>query len=306
MDKKIFDCVFSSGDLELIKKRIHTNEEFVSHTFIILNEENSPQIASHFSANSLVTVIKENEDFENYKFYSELIRIKIKNHFKSFDDLVFISDDNQIPFMGIFLQNSEEKNHSYLCHKICSFDESKCHKFLSKGSIIVSVSEMTTNRNFLSLKNSLMKETVGLDDTIESGITFLKNSEELEDKYFCSLSKKYIPFDVRSDDKIQNFLISFVGLDITKIDKYDKIFLVELCGKFPEFLESETEEKIQKIKIFQPKFEIYTDNNFYKNYLKRESIRILNFTNKVDNDIVWIQFEDGIESFRVRELKNPS
>lgn len=306
MGKKIFDCIFSHGNFDLMKKRIHENNQIVTHTFIITQDNHFEKIDQYFSENSSVSIFLENESYENSKFYSNLIRKKIKSHFKSFEDWVIISYDNEIPDIKKFLEQSEELTCTNLYHRVCSLDESKCKKFLSEGSLVINMSEITTNKNFLSLRNPKIKKMPCLEDKLECGVTILSQSEFLDEKYFCELSEKNIPFNVRFENKSKNFLISFVEPNENKIGEYDKIFIIELTNEFPEILFNSSDENIERVKLFFPKNQIYKDNDFMVNYLKRESLRILNLTNKIDDDIVWIQFENKIESYTVKELKNPS
>lgn len=306
MRKKIFDCIFSHGNFNLLKKRIHENNQLVSHTFVITKENDFEKINEYFFQNLSVSILLQKENFENYKFYSNLIREKIQSHFESWEDLIFISNDNEIPDIKKFLEQTEELSCANLYHKVCSLDGSKCKKFVSEGSLVINISEITTNRNFLSLKNFEIKKLENFKDKLECGVTFLSQSEFLDEKYFCELSKKNIPFNVRLENKPKNFLISFVEPNENKIGDYDKIFIIELTNEFPEILFNSSDENIERVKLFFPKNQIYKDNDFMVNYLKRESLRILNLTNKIDDDIVWIQFENKIESYTVKELKNPS
>lgn len=303
MSTKIFDCVFYYGNVELLNRRIFLNKGFVSHTFVLVNEINSHRIVSEDFNSDDVTILIENENYNNSKYYSKLLRDEIKKHFNSFEDLVFISDENEIPFIEQFTKSYDgEIDTPCLYHKICSSDRLKCQKMLTQGTVVLNMGEITTNRNFLSLK----KNFFNLDDKIEGGITFMSEADELKEKYFCELSKKYIPFNFQQSGSNKNYLITYLEPKESDIEKYDEIFVVEITNNFPEILYFECEEKIKRVKIFVPETQIYEDQNFRRNYIKRESMRILNFSNKTNNDIVWISGENVLESFRIEELKNPS
>lgn len=303
MNTKIFDCVFYYGNDELITHRIFLNKGFVSHTFIVVDEINSQKIISKNLDLCDVTILVGVENYNNSKYYSELLRKEIKKHFRSFEDLIFISDENEIPFIEQFAKSYDGEIYTpCLYHKICSSNRLKCQKMLSQGTLVMNMGGITTNRNFLSLK----KNFFNLDDKIEGGITFMSEADELKEKYFCELSKKYVPFNFQQSKSNKNFLITYIEPKETDIEKYDEIFVVEITNNFPEILYYESEEKIKRVKIFVPRIQIYKDQNFPKNYIKRESIRILNFSNKTNDDIVWISGENGLEGFRIEELKNPS
>lgn len=304
MNKKIFDCVFSHGDSELIKNRINQNEMFVSHTFIVVKEQNSKEINSHFCDNKNITILIGDKSFDNYKFYSKLLSSKIKEYFQSFEDIIFISEDYEIPFIGLFLEKYYKNfEDTHLHHRVCSIDKSVSQKFLVKGSFVTDFSKITTDKNFLGSNISQKKIIDCFNDKFECGISFVEKNKE---SYFCNLSEKYIPWELGVKESSKNFLISFDQLDESKLSGYDKIFLIQITDKFPEILYSETDTNVFRFKIFLPDLSAYNDFDFHKNYLKRESLRILNFTSKSDNDIVWIQYENKLESFRIKELKNPS
>lgn len=307
MNTKIFDCVFYYGNIELLNRRIFFNKGFVSHTFVVVSEINAHKIYSENLNQDCVTILVENENYNNLKYYSKLLRDELKKHFNSFEDLVFISDENEIPFIQQFIKTYDgEIDTPYLYHKICSSDRLKCQKMLSEGTVVLNMGEITTNRNFLSLKKNLNKNFFNLDDKIEGGITFMSADDELKEKYFCENSKKYVPYDFNINGLNKNFLITYLEPKDSEIKEYDEIFVVEITNNFPEILYFESEEKIKRVRIFVPQTQIYEDHNFRKNYIRRESLRILNFSNKTNDDIVWISGENGLESFRIKELKNPS
>lgn len=306
MDKKklVFDIVFFSLNPNLIDYRLEKNSEFVSNTFIITNKKNSEKL-NKFSSNDKIQIVIDEEPFTNLEHYSEVIKKFVSIRYEEFDDIILISSEEEIPILSHeFLQNCKFKFEQFLYHDVYSSNMKHKSKFPEKGTLLVSVSTLITQSHFLktfSLTKKLKNFWIGEE---QDGIT-LKNSEGI-DFFECPYSGLQIPYSDNINTK--KILVTFCNTISNLGEDFDFIFKVKTKNTFPEKLYYTISDKlIDGLEIFLPSEQLYQDDNFEKTYLKNEVLRILNFLPKNDDDIVTIQFSENIiESYKIKELKNPS
>lgn len=196
MSQKIFDFVFYDGNFELIDLRINTNSEFNPSIFII----SQSKFSSHFSKipnqQSNIELIIDDENLENKKYYSRLIKDRISKSYKDFDDLVFICENQEIPILEkIKFENYDFTTTNLLFHKIYEYSLDYSRKYLEYGCGMVSFSHILQNPNFLgNLFSSKVKLPLFLSYNCE-GMTIhnYKIESEKKETYTCPYSNIEVP-----------------------------------------------------------------------------------------------------------------
>lgn len=306
MNKKklVFDVVFFSTNPNLIDYRLEKNSDFVSITLIITNKKNSEKL-NNLSYNDRIQIIIDEEPFNNLEHYSEVIKKFVLTQYEEFDDIILISSEEEIPILSQeFLQNSKFKFEQFLYHDVYSFNMKHKSKFPEKGTLLVSVSTLMTQSNFLKMFSFIKKLKNFWIGEEQDGV-ILKDENDV-DFFECPYSGLKIPYSDNTTTK--KIFISFCETMSALSEDFDFIFKVKTKNSFPEKLYYTVSDKfIDGLEIFLPSEQLYQDANFEKTYLKNEVLRILNFLPKNEEDIVTIQFSENlIESYKIKELKNPS
>lgn len=190
MREKIFDIVYFSGNPNLIEMRIKKNSNFSEKIIIITNETNRKKIESINIPSDKVEVIVDNECWSNKKYYSKFILDKISTYYKSFDDFIVVSEENEFPN----LENFDTDSGNLLNHKIYENSLYFHRKYFEYGSGVFTFSEILQNREFLvgmSLMKQKLPEYVSYE---ENGFTL--NNFQLENEtqtYTCPYSNLTVP-----------------------------------------------------------------------------------------------------------------
>jgi hypothetical protein len=150
MDKnfKIFDIILFHGETELLKLRVQEFQGTVEKFIIIPMSDDLIQTLSKIVFTDEVII---SETFENAtKLYDELLEI-MKKHYSTFDDLMFISKENELPNFNQIDKINEELiyRNLYLNHTSFYWNCDYVSRKNEKGSFVTNFSKFLRNNNIL-------------------------------------------------------------------------------------------------------------------------------------------------------------
>lgn len=305
--KSIFDVVFFNGDLNLIKLRIKTNIDFIWKMIIVSNSENYKMFDEEIWKNEKITFLIDEENFENYEYFSETLKKKLLEDFKRFDDIILISQENEIPTLSdSILDELNTFSDSFFFHKVVN-EKNNYRKFLEKGTAILNFNIIATDHNFLSSIFTHKKSLVYWLSNQQNGFTYVQSPYK-DEHYKCPYSNKIVPYIKNSNEvTTKKILISFNVENTNQTSKYDYIFVVKTKNQFPEVINYAPTFKTKFIELYLPTQKIYDVENFDRAYLRGETLRILNSIPLNESDLVHLKFSDSeFEEYTIKELKNPS
>lgn len=324
--KLVFDIVLFDENYNFLETRVKINDSFIDFYIIcgidVLNH-NFSRIISDEKLKKIP--ISKRVNTLNQEEISDLqlqIVDFLKEKYKSFDDIIFISESNQIMNIGVLDEEDLNLNpFAFFCHKVLEYNFDYKRKYLEKGTTSTTFSSILGLKNFLNIFLENKSCSKYFSEKKEYGWN-LVNFPDKQKKvystltYMCPISKKevvlYPNHDVLSFGKkvkYKNKKIAFFidYIPNIKLKNYNKIFKVKTSNEFPEVLFENYLDEVVNVKIFVPNFNLYGDEkNFQKKYIKNEILRMMNQLGN-DDDIIDIFFKDGeIMNFKYSEIKNPS
>lgn len=198
MKENILDFVFYDGNLSLIDLRINLNSKFSPSIFLITQSKFFSQLSSVTNKYSKIQVIVDDEDINNRTYYSKLIKNKISENYKDFSDVVFISQNNEIPNIEqIDFKNYDLTTSNLLFHKIYEYSLDYRRKYLEYGCGMITFSHILQNPNFLGTLSNFKEKLPPFISYVDEGIT-IKNygvDSEKRETYTCPYSKIKVPLN---------------------------------------------------------------------------------------------------------------
>jgi hypothetical protein len=327
MTKKIktFDSFLFRGELDLLEFRLTELDSFVDR--FIIAEVNSNKKDSIY--------LKEKERFKKWKnkishiFVSEedlsfldKITVEFINHSPDFEDILMISEINQIP-------NLNEKNkiqdllscgpvvieHQNFVWNIDYIDGNWID-----GTLVFTFSSILVNKNILFLLYESKNNPKTTNQKIKNGWVF--SNFEYSDEYKYQIEEKLPPTTIDpittypliehkktielpinyqmlkhieiSDYKPKTHLFLVESEITSTIDEYDSITIVEFSNNLNEVIGKKVSSKIMNHVLFLPNKILYSDNleDFQNQYKLNEVKRMSNSVFLKEQDTIKIIYRD--------------
>lgn len=327
---KIFDVILFEGNHNLLNLRILEFNDVVDYFVVIPTSEES-KIKIENNTKDKVVIFDVFQDSLDLR--EELKEFLVKNY-ESFDDLIFISKENELPnfnnveeiivktkIRGVFLE------HKSLCWNFDFYQKKN-----SIGTYVFNFSKFLTNQIYSKIfdKNSL-QNNIGNLDKIESGWKFINFHEPTEDENYAretllpstiysptttyKLEKRNNNFEVpknvgilayhkigREYMKQHLFLVeSDKDVNLNEIRKiYDTVSIVEFSDNSNEMIAENIGESVFKSILHLPSNVLYGEKplkDFQEDYKKNEIKRIIETIFPQDQDmirIIYKGFDDSL------------
>jgi hypothetical protein len=326
---KIFDVILFDGNSSLLNLRILEFSDVVDYFIVIPTSEESKMKIENKTEDKIVIF----DVFQNYLDLREELKIFLVENYETFDDLIFISKENELPnfndtqeiivktkIRGISLE------HKSLYWNIDFYDKKN-----SLGSYVFNFSKFLTNQvysNIFDINSSNIKDNF---DKIESGWKFINFHEPTNDETYVresllpstiysptttyTLEKRNNNFEVpknvgilayhkigREYMKQHLFLVeSDKDINLNEIRKiYDTVSIVEFSENSNEMIAENIGESVFKSILHLPSNVLYGEKplkDFQEDYKKNEIKRIIETIFPQDQDmirIIYKGFDDSL------------
>jgi hypothetical protein len=350
MGKKInvFDTILFDGDIKFLKLRIIEFFDVVDYFIVLPNTERAKQILDIewefiFSQKEKIVVI---DTYKDELDLQELIRETVKKLYFSFDDIIFLSKENEIPnFRDLDSIIDEIKYNSIILnHTTFYWNIDYIHNELFNGSYVFNFTTILTNPNLIQ---SIPHKKNSNFEKITNGWKFesFHTSEENESYHrenllplidynpatTYKLTKRdfEIPenFNILGYNKIGRdymkkhlFLVeSSNTVNINEINKlYDTVSIIDFSDNVNEIIAENIGESVFKSILYLPTTVLYGRkplNDFQDDYKKNEIKRIVETVFPQDQDnirIIYKGFDDfvglweNLKNEKFSEIINPS
>ena len=337
---KIFDVILFGGDLDLLNLRFSEFYDIIDFFVIVpFSDEIKCDIDTKFKDKVIIF-----DTFKNETNLYDLLKEFLKTNYESFDDIIFISHENEIPNFNNLNEIIEEIKFRLVSieHKTLCWNVDYYIKENIKGSHVFTFSTFLTNKNILIKKNLNFKK-------IESGWKFLNFHEPTENETFAretllpstnynfATTYKLIktPSDFELPKNVGILAYNKIGRDYMKkhlflvessntvnlneVSKlYDTVSIIEFSDKLNEVIAENIGESVYKSILHLPSNVLYGEKplkDFHDDYKKNEIKKIIETVFPQDQDsirIIYKGFDDVVglwENFKNQkfsEIINPS
>lgn len=313
--KLIFDVVLIQNDINVFELRFKKLYETVDY-FLIFGDTDSLENLKKFYGvidHKIKTfILNSNYHYssQDNEFITQSILSSIENLYKTFEDYVFISFDNEIPdIKSLTVEDFTSKEVSVLMNDVYVLNFERKKKYPESGSVLMNFSHILKNKkNFFSDAIRLKKEVYQKDTTILNGFKILDFKKNLEDEvefYTCPKSKIMIQFKNIRESKKFTFFINHPVIE----SKSNHSFELKFIDYFPEKIKIDLSEVSHKLEIFLPKEKLYGKDiqSFKSDYRLNEVMRVLSIFNCQNEDEIEIYYDENkLKKFKYGEIKNPS
>lgn len=316
MDKKklILDVVIIVDDVDIFELRFQKLYEYVDYFLIFGLEEDLEKLKKYYGVinykiKTFVLDKKYDGTIDQNQFISFSILASVKKLYKSFEDYVFISYDNEIPdLQSLSSYEFNSKEVTVIMNDVYEYDLNKKRKYKEVGSVSLNFSHILKNKkNFFSDVMQMKKLKVNQDTSVSNGIKILnykKSTSTNIEFYECPVSKKMIEYSYERDNRKFVFFVESTSKKIIS----DHIFNVSFSNKFPENFNVDLNQSEHKLELFFPNKELYNLNSdsFENLYKIKEIFRILSVFNCQNDDDIEVYYKDQSLKFKFHQIKNPS
>jgi hypothetical protein len=350
MEKKInvFDTILFDGDIKFLKLRIIEFFDVVDYFIVLPNTEQAKQILDIewefiFSHKEKIVVIDYYKDKLDLQ---ELIKETVKKLYSSFDDIIFLSKENEIPnYRDLDSIIDEIKYDSIILnHTTFYWNIDYIHNELFQGSYVFNFTTILTSPDLIS--NMSYKKDSNSEKTI-NGWKFenFHNAEENESfcrenllpSINCNTANTYqlikrnfeIPenFNILGYNKIgRDYMKKYLflvdsGKDVNLFDikkLYDSVSIITFSDNVNEVIAENIGDKVYKSILYLPDRILYDDNGlkeFQDKYKKNEIKKIIYTVSPLDQDLIRIIYKDfndiektwlELKDENISEIINPS
>jgi hypothetical protein len=327
MGKKInvFDTILFDGDIKFLKLRIIEFFNVVDYFIVLPNTEFAKQILDiewEFVSSHKDKIIVIN-NYINKLDLQELIKETVKKLYLSFDDLIFLSKENEIPnYKNLVTVIDEIKyNSTILNHTTFYWNIDYIHNELSQGSYVFNFTSILTISDLISnlsyKKNSNSEKIINgwkfenFHNPEENESFFRENLLPLMDynpatTYQLSRRDFEIPenFNILGYNKIGRdhmkkhlFLVeSQKNVNLNDIKKlYDSVSIVTFSDNVNEIIAENIGDEVYKSVLYLPDRKLYGDlglKEFQDDYKKNEIKKIIYTVFPLDQDLIRIIYKD--------------
>lgn len=337
---KIFDVILFDGDLDLLNLRFSEFYDIIDFFVIVpFSDEIECDIDIKFKDKVIIF-----DTFKNETNLYDLLKEFLKTNYESFDDIIFISHENEIPNFNNLNEIIEEIKFRLVSieHKTLCWNVDYYIKENSRGTHVFTFSTFLTNKNILIKKNLNFKK-------IESGWKFLNFHEPTENETFAretllpstnyNFATTYKLIKTPSDFELPKnvgilaynkigrdymkkhlFLVeSSNAVNLNEVSKlYDTVSIIEFSDKLNEVIAENIGESVFKSILHLPSNVLYGEKplkDFHDDYKKNEIKKIIETVFPQDQDsirIIYKGFDDVVglwENFKNQqfsEIINPS
>ena len=318
---KIFDIILFEGNLDLLNLRILEFQNVVDYFIVVPTSED---ILSDVKLNLGENIVMFNVFQDTILLYDE-IREFVKKNYTSFDDLIFMSKEIDLPdFNNLTEIIDETKTGSVVVeHRTLCWNFDYYTKETFCGSYVFNISRFLTYQNLIKNFWKISSNTYDSNTKkILSGWKFLNFHEPTEDEIFArenllpsviynpattyKLQKVNNNFDLpknistlayhkigREHMKKHLFLVeSDKDVNLNEIRKiYDTVSIIEFSDNVNEMIAENIGESVSKSILHLPKNVLYGENqlkDFQENYKKNEIKRIIETVFPQDQDTIRI------------------
>lgn len=335
---KIFDFIIYSGNLDFLRLRILEFQDIVDYFIIIPESEN-------IELNLPLEILEKISTFNTYKdvtlLYQE-IKDFVGSKYLSFDDLIFISKEHDLPDFNNILEIVEEtKNRNVvLKHKTLCWNVDYYLNEQFTGSYVFNFSHFLTNLNILknlwkiqsdSYESNFEKKLCGwkfvnfhepnqneifarenlIPDVIYNPATTYK-LEKVDDNFELPKNIGILAYHKigREHMKKHLFLVeSDKDVNLNEIRKiYDTVSVIEFSDSVNEMIAENIGESVSKSILYLPKNILYGENQikeFQEDYKKNEIKRIIETVFPQDQDSIRIIYRGFVDiTFQWESIKN--
>lgn len=317
---KIFDVILSTSSPNLIKLRILEFIEVVDYLIIFTEQKN---LIDQLPPSNKI-VIFENSDNE-----FEVLRNFISSKFDSFEDLIFFSNDKEIPDFNNLEKIKEEikTDNIIINHKTFYWNTDYLKNKNEYGSVVSTMVSFLSRKTQGSLVSFIPQNLGMVPHTIESGWKFISFHEEKNDESF--FRENLIPVEdyspITTYKLINNPLtfelpknINIIGynkvgreymkkhlfivdsgkeINLIEIKKlYDTVSIIEFSDDVDEIIAENIGESVYKNVLFLPNKKLYGGDiglkDFQEIYKKNEIKRIIETVFPQDQDNIRIIYKD--------------
>jgi hypothetical protein len=317
---KIFDVVLFDGNQDLLNLRFSEFYNMVDFFILIpLSDEIKYEIDIRFKDKVVLL-----ETFKNETHFYDLLKEFLSANYESFDDLIFISKENEIPdFNNLDEIISETKirnvfiNHTTLCWNTDYFTKDSFlgtyvftfSKFLTHGNIFKrffgknksNVKEIKNGWKFLNFHEPTVDEVFARENLLpsvnyDSATTYkvIKTPSDFElPKNVGILAYNKIGRDYM---KKHLFLVeSSNTVNLNEISKlYDTVSIIEFSDKLNEVIAENIGESVYKSILHLPTNVLYGEKplkDFHDDYKKNEIKKIIETVFPQDQDSIRIIYK---------------
>ena len=195
----IFDFVFYNGDLDLINMRINFNTKFNPTLFIVTQSKFLPELSIITTQYPNIKIISDDEEIINRAHYSKLIKNNVSENYKEFSNIIFVSQNNEIPIIEkIDFESYDLTTTNLLFHKVYEYSLIHHRKYLEYGCGMLNFSHILQNPNFLGTFFGQKKKLPRFVSYVDVGITINNYNivSEKKETYLCPYSNLEVPLIV--------------------------------------------------------------------------------------------------------------
>ena len=337
---KIFDIILFDGNLDLLNLRFREFHNIVDFYIVVpLSDEIKCDYDTRFK-NKVILF----DTFMNQKSLYDSLKEFLKTNYETFDDIIFISKENEIPDFENLDEIIKELKFGivFVEHKTLCWNVDYCTKENDKGSFVFTFSNFLTDENILRKNKSDFKK-------LKNGWKFLNFHEPTEDEVFArenllpsinyNLATTYklikTPSDFELPKNVGILAYNKIGRDYMKkhlflvessntvnlneVSKlYDTVSIIEFSDKLNEVIAENIGESVYKSILHLPSNVLYGEKplkDFHDDYKKNEIKKIIETVFPQDQDsirIIYKGFDDVVglwENFKNQqfsEIINPS
>lgn len=323
---KIFDVILFEGGQDLLNLRLSEFYDIVDFFILVpLSDKIKCNIDTNFK-NKVVFFEPLKDEFNLYNSLKEFL----STNYESFDDIIFISKEFEIPNFNNLdeIINEIKSRYIFIEHKTLCWNVDYITKHNSAGSIVFTFSNILTNKNIL---NKISVENESNFKKIENGWKFLNFHKPTDNEIFAretllpdinynpattyKLIKTPSDFELpknvgilaynkigRDYMKKHLFLVeSSNSVNLNEVSKlYDTVSIIEFSDNLTEIIAENIGESVYKSILHLPPNILYGENPlkiFHEEYKKNEIKRIIETVFPQDQDsirIIYKGFDDVV------------
>lgn len=333
---KIFDIVLYEGNEDFLNLRMSEYNGVVDFHVIVPFTEN---VKINFELNKNVILLEPFQDITN--LYENIKQI-LESNYGSFDDLIFISKENDLPDFRKIDEIIDETKIRYLAveHLTLCWNYDYFSRETTWGSIVCNFSNFLTNSNIIGNFWKILSNTYESNyKKIVCGWKFLNFHEPKEDEIYARESLLpsviYNPATTYKLEKVNDnfelpknigilayhkigreymkkhlFLVeSDKDVNLNEIRKiYDTVSVIEFSDNVNEMIAENIGESVSKSILHLPSNVLYGEKplkDFQEDYKKNEVKRIIETVFPQDDDTIRIIYRGfGDVTFTWESIKN--
>jgi hypothetical protein len=312
--KLIFDVVLIGDDVDVFEIRFKKLYEIVDYFLIFGDQESLEKLKEFYGVidHKIKTfTLHKNyiDSLENNKFISISIQSTLEKLYKTFEDYVFISYDNEIPDIESLTEEQlNSKEVTVLLNDVYEYDSERKRKYPEVGPVLVNFSHILKNKkNFFYGVMQIKKSKRNQDTHIRNGFKILnyKKTNDIQSKFYeCPVSKNLVEYHYKREKRKFVFFIDTPMKDCAS----DYRFEIKSTNKFPEETKIDLNKSENFLKIFVPEYNLYgSDTQSFNNVYKINEIkRIISIFDCKDEDDIEIFIDEQVKKLKYHEIKNPS